>query len=544
MLDYYNQLESLKNASAIFLGPGSKMEDKEKPSKSKELKWPPLPGDYITGNPDAMLAVMTCGSYDLPKKLMEHKADKIAIAGFCETENEGLAKIIQNIVSNPHIRQLIVCGERVRGHEPGQTIIALHLGGLDEKYAVVGSRGTIPTLLPTYFKGDNPSKYVKRFQEQMISITDMNDETSPEKIWQKVDELYSDGTLNAFEMDPIYPPQPMAVYDWNTAVASYLRKRQLTNARARTMLGSMFTYSSSSLSVYDLCGVKVGGQRAEYSTVMAGTIFYTKDKIVTDARTGVFDKKAAEELIYNQDGLSLRYEIPVMVHIVGQTSEAIEHYLLFTVDHTDSPIIIDSSAIEARAYGLKLAKDIGVDDRTIYNSIIVENDQERNILREMGGAKYAIILPYEESAEQSIKKASELLDFYGTAVEKPIIDPGVPRLGAGALTALERAWIMKDQLGVPTAIGIHNLHSSMKNHNDMRFDFDYVLPTIFGIDINLYGPIRNAERILPTVAAAEVAVVDEAYKILGVLPRQPHPYYKVFGDEKPSLMTRPTNEKL
>jgi tetrahydromethanopterin S-methyltransferase subunit H len=510
------------------------MEDKDDPSKRKELKWPPLPGDYITGNPCAMLAVMTCGSYDLPKKLMERMADKIAIAGFCETENEGLAKIIQNIVSNPHIREIVICGERVRGHEPGQTIIALRSYGLDEKYAVIGSRGTIPTLLPTYFKGDNPSKYVKRFQEQIVSITDMVEETSPEKIWLKVDELYSAGILNTFDMDPVYPPQPMQVYDWNSAVSSYINKRQLTNTGIRTMLGSMLTYTSSNLSVYDLCGVKIGGQRAEYPTVMAGTIFYTKDKIVTDARTGVFDKKVAQELIYIQDGLSLRYEIPVMVHIVGQTSEAIERYLLFTADHTDSPIIIDSSSVEARTYGLKLAKDIGVDERTIYNSIIVQNDQERTILKEMGGAKYAICLPYEESAEQSIKKARELLNFYGTAVEKPIIDPGVPRLGAGALTALERAWIMKDQLGVPTAIGIHNLHSSMKSHDEMRFDFDYALPTIFGIDINLYGPIKNAEKILSTVAAAEVAVVDEAYKILGVLPRQPHPYYKVFGYEKPN----------
>jgi tetrahydromethanopterin S-methyltransferase subunit H len=519
------------------------MEDKKNPSKEKELKWPPLPGDYVTGNSHAMLAVMTCGSYDLPKKLMERKADKIAIAGFCETENEGLAKIIQNIVSNPYIRCMIVCGERVRGHEPGQTIIALRTGGLDGKYAVVGSQGTIPTLLPTYFRGENPSRYVKRFQEQIVSITDMSDETSAEKIWLKIDELYSTGISDAFDMDPLYPPQPKAVYDWDSTISSYVRKWEQTNGMMRTTLGSMFTYTSPSLPIYDLCGVKVGGQRAEYPTVMAGTIFYTKDKIVADARTGVFDKKAAEELIYKQDALSIRYQIPVMLHIVGQTSEAIERYLLFAVDHTDSPIIIDSSSVEVRTQGLKLAKGIGVDERSIYNSIIVKNEQERNILRELGGAKYAICLPYEESAERSIKKAKELLDFYKTAIEKPIIDPGVPRLGTGALTALERAWIMKNQLCLPTAIGIHNLHSSMKDHNDMKFDFDYALPTIFGIDINLYGPIKNAENIMPMVAATEVAVADEANKIFGVLPRQPHPYYEAFGNKEPGPMTSPKGKK-
>jgi tetrahydromethanopterin S-methyltransferase subunit H len=507
------------------------MEEKKNREKEKDLKWPPLSGDYVTGNSDSMVAVMTCGSYELPRKLMDLKGDKVAIAGFCETENEGLAKIIQNVVSNPHIRYMIICGERVRGHEPGQTIIALHSNGIDEKYTVVGSQGTIPTLLPTYFRGDSPAKYVKRFQRQIVSIIDMPDETSPEKIGLKIDELCAVGSLSAFELKPLYPPQRKALYDWNDAVSSYLRKQHQTNVEVRTSLGSMFTYTTSSPLVYDLCGVKVGGQRAEYPTVMAGTIFYTNDKIVTDPRMGVFDKKAAEKLIYRQDELSLKYKMPVMVHIVGQTNEAIEHYLLFVVDHTDSPVIIDSSSIDARAHGLKLAKDIGVDQRVIYNSIIVASDQERNLLAEIGGAKYAICLPYEESAEQSIKKVRELLGFYKTVVEKPIIDPGVPRLGGGALTALERAWIMKDQLGLPTAIGIHNVQSSVKGNYDIKFDFDYVLPTIFGIDINLYGPIKNVEKILPNVVAAQVAVADEAQKILGVLPHQPHPYYIVFGDQ-------------
>lgn len=507
------------------------MGDKRDRPKEKELKWPPLAGDYITGNSDAMVAVMACGSYDLPRKLMKLKAQKIAIAGFCETENEGLAKIIQNIVSNPHIRYMIVCGERVRGHEPGQTIIALHSRGLDEKYAVIGSEGTIPTLLPTYFRGDDPSRYVRRFQQQLISIADMTDETSPEKIGLKVDELSSQKTSNTFEMEPIYPPQPRALYDWEKAVSSYLRKTK-DKIRQRSSLGSMFMYGKISLQVYDLRGVKLGGHRAEHPTVMAGTIFYTKDKIVTDPKKGVFDKKVAAELIDRQEELSLKYKIPVIVHIVGQTIEAIERYLLFTVDRTDSPVIIDSSSMDVRVHGMSLAKDIGVDDRAIYNSVIVTNNEERNHLKEIGGVKYAICLCYEESAEESIKKAKELLNFFKAVIEKPIIDPGVPRLGGGALTALERAWILKNRLGLPTAIGIHNLHSSIKGHEDVKFDFDYSLPTIFGVDINLYGPIKSAEKIIPGVAAAEIAIADEVHKILGVLPRQPHPYYDVFGEEE------------
>jgi tetrahydromethanopterin S-methyltransferase subunit H len=501
------------------------MEDDRHRGSGDALKWPPLAGDYVVGNPSGKIAVMTCGSYDLPKRIVEARPNDISIAGFCETENEGLAKIIQNVVSNSSIRRVIVCGERVRGHEPGQTLMALHSNGLDQKYAVIGSSGTIPTLLPTYFRGDDPLKYVSRFRKQITSITDMVDVTSIEKIKTAIDEIMGEREPSNVEMEPIYPPQPKMENDWKKATESFVRKVKGTKTAARNSLGSMFTFIDANPQVYDLGGLKVGGQRGEYPTVMAGTIFYTKDKIVTDPKTGVFDHKLAAEEIRVQDELSLTYNIPVMVHIVGQTAEAIERYLLFTVDHTDSPIIIDSSSMDVRLHGIATAKDIGVGGKAIYNSIIAVNSKERDGLRNIDGVEYAICLSYEETAETSIKKTKQVLKYFKTVLRKPIIDPGVPRLGAGALSALERAWIIKNQLGFPAAIGIHNLHSTRSVKDDFQFDFDYTLPTIFGVDINLYGPIRNVARILPRVAATQVAVADEQYKIHGVLPRKPHPYY-------------------
>ncbi|WXG42699.1 MAG: hypothetical protein WED04_01110 [Promethearchaeati archaeon SRVP18_Atabeyarchaeia-1] len=507
--------------------------DKDHHSK-KQGKWPPLAGDYSLGNPDARIAVMTCGSYDLPKKIVGARGEKVAISGFCETENEGIAKIVQNIISNPHIMYLLVCGERVRGHEPGQTLIALHSNGLSEKHVVIGSNGTIPTLLPTYFRGDEPSKYVTRFRQQVVLVVDMINETSLEKICMKVDELSARTDPISLKMEPIFPPEPKGLNDWEKAVSRYVKKIKGSKQKTRSSLGSMFTFSEVSPQVYDLCGLKIGGQRGEYPTAMAGTIFYTKDKIVTEPRKGGFDQKAAADFIYRQDELSIHYSIPVIVHIVGQTVEAIERYILFTVDHTDSPIIIDSSSMDTRVHGLKIAKDIGVEKRVIYNSLMAPSREEYNALKNIGGAEYAICLSYTESAEDSIKKAAQILKYFGEIVHRPIIDPGVPRLGGGALSALEKAWIIKSRLGFPTAIGIHNLHSIQLERKDIEFSFDYTLPTIFGVDMNMYGPIKNATRIFPSVAACQVAVADEVYKTLGVLPHRPHPYYDVLGGGKQS----------
>jgi tetrahydromethanopterin S-methyltransferase subunit H len=506
------------------------MKDDQVSSPGETAKWPPLAGDYVIGNSNANIAVMTCGSYDLPEKIVEAKRDSVSIAGFCETENEGLAKIVQNVVSNPHIRRIIVCGTRVKGHEPGQTLIALHSNGLDRKYAVIGSNGTIPTLLPTYFRGDDPLKYTSRFQQQIVSITDLTDETSTKKIGELIDEISSKKDL-PLDISPIFPPQPSIQNDWRKATTNFAKKLKRAKINTRNLLGSMFTFTETNLVTYDIGGVKIGGQRGEYPTVMAGTIFYTKDKTVSDPKAGIFDEKTAAATIYKQDELSLHYKMPVIVHVVGQTFEAIEKYILFTVEHTDSPIIIDSSSMDVRVHGAKLAKDIGIGDRVIYNSLIAVSENERNALEEIDGVEYAICLSYEESADSSIRKTTQVVRYFKDVIQKPIIDPGVPRLGAGALSALERAWILKNHLGYPTAIGIHNLHSSQPEMEDFQFDFDYTLPTIFGVDTNLYGPIKNAAKIFPKVAAAQVAVADEEYKILGVLPRKPHPYYGTLGRE-------------
>jgi tetrahydromethanopterin S-methyltransferase subunit H len=507
------------------------MKDLQDRVPKKEAKWPPIAGDYVVGDPRARIAVMTCGSYDLPREVVKRRGNRVAIAGFCETENEGLAKIVQNIVSNSNIRHLLVCGERVRGHEPGQTMIALYSNGLDDKHAVIGSKGTIPTLLPTYFRGDDPAKYVNRLRQQLVSVTDMIDEESIERISLKIDELTSGIRVGPFEDQPIFPPQMMVQNDWKKAVSSYAKRTGQAEVKSRGSLGSMFIFTGTALQVYDVCGVKVGGQRGEYPTVMAGTVFYTRDKIVADPKTGIFDEKAAAEFMNKQDELSLHYSIPAMVHIVAQTTEAMEKYILFTIDHTDSPIIVDSSSMDTRVHGMKLAKDVGVENRTIYNSVISISEEERAALKNIGGVEYAICLAYEESAEDSAKKTSEVLRYYGDTIRKAIIDPGVPRLGRGALSALERSWILKNQLGFPTAIGIHNLHSTQLKRKDIEFGFDYTLPTIFGVDLNLYGPISNATRIFPSVAAANVTVADEANKVLGVLPRRPHLYYDLLGGE-------------
>ena len=74
--------------------------------------WPVVSGDYIVGDPESPVAVTTLASHneDIPASA------GAAIAGPCKTENLGIEKVVANIISNPNIRFLILCGAEVQGH--------------------------------------------------------------------------------------------------------------------------------------------------------------------------------------------------------------------------------------------------------------------------------------------------------------------------------------------------------------------------------------------------------------------------------------------
>lgn len=139
------------------------MADKKSPAEG----WPVVNGDYIVGDPESPVAATTLGS---------HNEDVVAaagtaIAGPCKTENLGIEKMLANLISNPNIRFLILCGSEVQGHITGQSIEALHQNGVDEKRKIAGATGAIP------FIENIPDEGIERFQQQMeiISMIDIED---------------------------------------------------------------------------------------------------------------------------------------------------------------------------------------------------------------------------------------------------------------------------------------------------------------------------------------------------------------------------------
>lgn len=168
---------------------GWKQYGRKKPTSEN---WPVITGDYIVGDPESPVAVATLASHieEIPS------AAGAAIAGPCKTENLGIEKVVANIISNPNIRFLMLCGAEVQGHITGQSIQALYENGCDEeKKRIIGATGAIP------YVENLPMDAIERFQNQ-VEIIDLIDNEDSSAISTGVKELIEKDP-GALEEEPI-----------------------------------------------------------------------------------------------------------------------------------------------------------------------------------------------------------------------------------------------------------------------------------------------------------------------------------------------------
>lgn len=121
------------------------------PAEEPEVRagWPVLPGDFQVLRFSAPVAVCTLASAALTEELARRAPSGLAIAGTLQTENLGIERIIRNVLGNPNVRFLVLCGDdsnRQVGHLAGQSFVALFENGIDDKGRIRGARGKRPIL--------------------------------------------------------------------------------------------------------------------------------------------------------------------------------------------------------------------------------------------------------------------------------------------------------------------------------------------------------------------------------------------------------------
>ena len=136
--------------------------------------YPPEEGRYVRGNdysPVAVCVILDTFDFAIPPELNELVMCGIdsgaALSGMLQTENTGMERMICNIVANPNIRYMVLCGRESTGHLPGQSLLALKQNGVDEGKQIVGSKAPTPYLYNV------PMELIDRFNQQIVSIINL-----------------------------------------------------------------------------------------------------------------------------------------------------------------------------------------------------------------------------------------------------------------------------------------------------------------------------------------------------------------------------------
>jgi tetrahydromethanopterin S-methyltransferase subunit A len=208
------------------------------------VDYPPEEGCYLRGNDYSPVAVVVILRWmreqtppDIEKLVRVGVENGAALAGTLQTENIGIEKIICNVVSNPNIRYLIVCGPETPGHLAGDAVLALVKNGLDERKRIIG------TEAPTPFLFNIQPEFVKRFCDQ-ITVIELINEGSPEVIRQAVWSCYQEKptSFRQYELyDPgAYPDEPLSEkITWKITQPSMEPKNEEENKQSRKIQNLM-----------------------------------------------------------------------------------------------------------------------------------------------------------------------------------------------------------------------------------------------------------------------------------------------------------------
>ena len=183
--------------------------------------YPTEEGCFLRGNHYSPVAVVVSlnapyGTMPPEVKSIPPEIDKLvrsavetgaALSGTLQTENIGIEKIVCNVVGNPNIRYIVLCGVDVEGHHTGDAFRALVENGINQRRSIIGSTAVTPYLL------NIPKESIERFRKQ-VTLINLLGEMNPEVIGKAVWSCYQERPtpfLDYMLSDPgAYPEQPMS----------------------------------------------------------------------------------------------------------------------------------------------------------------------------------------------------------------------------------------------------------------------------------------------------------------------------------------------
>jgi len=290
--------------------------------------------------------------------------------------------------------------------------------------------------------------------------------------------------------------------------------------------------------IYNINGTKIGGQPGELPTVLIGTIFYPKMKYVYNMKKGCFDRNKVVDYIRRAEAAENLTGNPHFLAVQASSSEAMEKYLEFITEVTDMPFLIDAPSADIRVSAAKYVAEVGLQERTIWNSISLDTSEKEFQAIKNAELKSAVLLafnPADFSPPGRIKVLIKLLDIAeklnikNVLVDVSVLD--IPSIGYSA----HAIRCVKNIYGLPSGCAPANATYQWR---DKRQDLLYKnflscdsavngILSAYGADFLFYGPIGAAMRVSKAVGVIDAIIASYMLKH-GVKPlTKNHPFYKI-----------------
>jgi tetrahydromethanopterin S-methyltransferase subunit H len=259
----------------------------------------------------------------------------------------------------------------------------------------------------------------------------------------------------------------------------------------------MFSFAKEQ-EIFDISGIKIGGQPGSYPTVLLGGLFFK----------GEPDFDSGKKQLQNMLDFSKKTGNPAIPDFFIRKEEYIEDITNFieSIVPKSHPFSIDIIEPSLKVKTLEYLDEKNLLSRAVYNSIHIGiKDEEREALKKHTPEMAIIVAfnPKDKSPDGKIEVLQNganltdagLLDIAkNLGIKKILVDTAAMAPGDNSGASIAAIPVIKEEYGLPTGCAIHNVVEKSKWLDDFKSARNPVdassninIP-LFGGDFAIFGP--------------------------------------------------------
>ena len=298
----------------------------------------------------------------------------------------------------------------------------------------------------------------------------------------------------------------------------------------------MFSFTKDQ-QIINVSGVLIGGQPGNYPTVLIGGVFFK----------GEPDFQVASTHLHRMLELSQQTGTPTIPDVFIKKEQFIEPILSFieTTLPKQHPFSVDIIDPAIKVQTLELLDKKHMLSRTVYNSIHIGIKSEEYEALKHHTPSMAIVVAFnpkdrspdgkievlENGAHLTERGLLETCRILG--LKKILIDTAALTPGENSGAAIAALPVIKEEYGLPAGCAIHNVVEKslwLKDFATAKKTVDAasnISIPLFGGNFAIFGPIENADLVVPLIAWQDILVSEYTENYFGIEPVPTHPRRKL-----------------